>query len=312
MRLIRFFTQDQQIHLGIREGGEVLDVTLAARSFQNEEITSPLKFIQRGEEGIHELLQASRAARQEVKSGFFQPFSGMRLDAPLRDAPKLLALAGNFRRHVVESGFQDVEAEEIPLITPQVFCKPVTTCINAPGAPIPIRISNVFVDWEIELAVIIGRGGRDTSREEALDHVFGYSIINDISERKFNSRLSNRKVREADPFFDWLMGKWFDGFAPLGPELVTKDEIPDPHNLSIRLWVNDELMQDANTSQMIFSIPDTIHYVSSVMTLEPGDILAMGTPEGVGLARGVHLKPGDQIRGEIERLGALENHLVSV
>ncbi len=153
---------------------------------------------------------------------------------------------------------------------------------------------------EVELAVVIGRTARDVSTANAMDVVFGYTAINDISERKFNSRMTPRTVREFDPFFDWLMGKWFDGSAPLGPEIVTKDEIADPHDLRLRLWVNDELMQDGHTSQMIFRVPETIAYISSVVTLEPGDIIAMGTPEGVGAARGLSLKTGDRVRCEVE------------
>jgi 2-keto-4-pentenoate hydratase/2-oxohepta-3-ene-1,7-dioic acid hydratase in catechol pathway len=232
------------------------------------------------------------------------PSAGLRLDAPIREVPKLLALAGNYRKHIVESGFSADAAG--PIVTPQVFWKP-STAINAPGGTIPLRANNVFLDWEAELAVIIGRRAKDVPAAEAMACVFGYTVINDISERRFNSRLENRRVRENDPFFDWLMGKWFDGSAPLGPEIVTADEIADPHNLDVRLWVNGELMQDSNTRHMIFTIPETIAAVTAVLTLEPGDVMAMGTPEGVGHARGIALKPGDRIRAEIECIGVLEN-----
>lgn len=184
--------------------------------------------------------------------------------------------------------------------------KPPSTCITAPGEPIYIRSNNVFVDWEIDLAVIFDRRGRDIPREKTREYVFGYTALNDISERSFNSKAADRKVREFDPFFDWLMGKWFDGFCPLGPEVVTADEIPDPHALSIRLWVNDQLMQDANTAPISFGIPETIQFISPVLTLEPGDIIAMGTPAGVGKGRGINLKAGDIMRGEMEAIGTLE------
>jgi 2-keto-4-pentenoate hydratase/2-oxohepta-3-ene-1,7-dioic acid hydratase in catechol pathway len=281
MRILRFFSSDGSVHLGVREHNEVIDLG----------VKSPIDLM-RG---------AGPLDGPRLVAG------GLRLDAPIRDSRKLFALAGNYRKHIVESGFQDPTAEGV--LTPQVFWKPPTT-INSPGGAIPIRANNVFVDWEIELAVIVGQRAKDVPAGAGLDYVYGYTVMNDISERKFNARVENRKVREFDPFFDWLIGKWFDGHAPLGPEIITKDEIPDPHNLPIRLWVNGELMQDSNTSYMIFDIPQTIAYISSVVTLEPGDIIAMGTPEGVGFARGIALKPGDVLRGEIEGIGVLENTLV--
>jgi 2-keto-4-pentenoate hydratase/2-oxohepta-3-ene-1,7-dioic acid hydratase in catechol pathway len=174
---------------------------------------------------------------------------------------------------------------------------------------VALRSNNVFFDWEAELAVVIGRRAKDVPVSEAMSCVFGYTIINDLSERKFNAQIERRDLREFDPFFDWLMGKWFDGSAPLGPEIVTADEIEDPHNLSIRLWLNDEKMQDSNTGFMIFRIPETIAAISSVLTLEPGDVIAMGTSEGVGFARGRALRAGDHLRVEIEGLGALDTFI---
>jgi len=282
MRILRFYSADGTVHLGVHDSNQVIDLGCGSTI---------------------DLINGSAPLE-----GPRLPAAGLRLDAPLRDARKLFALAGNYRKHIVESGFKDPTLEGV--LTPQVFWKPPTT-INSPGGVIPIRPNNVFVDWEIELAVVIGKRAKSVPAAEAMDYVFGYTIINDISERKFNARVENRKVREFDPFFDWLIGKWFDGHAPLGPEIVTKDEISDPHKLDIRLWVNGELMQDSNTSYMIFDIPQTIAYISAVATLEPGDIIAMGTPEGVGFARGIALKPGDQLRGEIAGLGVLENTLAA-
>lgn len=278
MRLLRFFDEDGTVHLGARSGDTVLD--LGHRS--------PL----------------AAAGPEDFSGARRVPAAGLRLDAPIREVPKLLALAGNYRKHIEESGLARDAAG--PIMTPQVFWKP-STAINAPDGAIPLRPHNVFLDWEAELAVIIGRRAKDLSESDAMACVFGYTVINDISERRFNSRIEHRRLRESDRFFDWLMGKWFDGSAPLGPEIVTADEIPDPHNLDIRLWLNGELMQNSNTRHMIFNIPKTIAAITAVLTLEPGDIIAMGTPEGVGHARGVSLQPGDRIRTEIEGIGALEN-----
>ena len=279
MRLLRFFAGDGSLHLGVRDGDEVLD--LGHRS--------PLEV---------------RPPAQLPVSGRV-PAKGLRLDAPIREVPKLLALAGNYRKHIEESGFS---VPEQGVLTPQIFWKP-STAINAPGGSIALRENNVFLDWEVELAVVIGRRTSRVAAANAMGCVFGYTVVNDISERKFNSRLDNRNKREFDPFFDWLNGKWFDGSAPLGPAIVTADEIGDPHDLPIRLWLNGELMQDSNTRHMIFRIPETIAAASAVLTLEPGDVIAMGTPDGVGMARGRALRPGDHLRAEIEGIGALETRI---
>jgi 2-keto-4-pentenoate hydratase/2-oxohepta-3-ene-1,7-dioic acid hydratase in catechol pathway len=271
MRLLRFFANDGRVHLGVRRGDVVHDM------------------------GERSPLDAP--GESEIAAAPTMPASGLKLDAPLRDVRKLLALAGNYRKHIEEGGF--TAPAEQAIITPQVFWKPPTT-INAPGGTIAVRPANVFLDWEVELAVVMGKAGQ----------VFGYTVINDISERKFNARLENRNKREYDPFFDWLNGKWFDGSAPLGPEIVTADEIPDPYNLGIRLFLNGEMMQNSNTGYMIFRIPEVVAYLSSILTLEPGDVIAMGTPEGIGLARGRALRPGDVMRAEIDGIGALETTVV--
>ena len=229
----------------------------------------------------------------------------VRLLPPVPRPGKLLCLAGNYREHITESGF--VAPEQDDIITPQVFLKP-SSCLIADGAPIPITKNNVAVGWEVELAVVIGREGRDISRARALDYVFGYTVMNDVSERKLNSKIENRRKREFDVFFDWLGGKWFDGFAPCGPAIVTADEVPNPHALGIRLWVNGELRQESNTGAMLFDIPAQIEYISSITKLEPGDIIATGTPAGAGLGSGAKvLKDGDEVVCEIEGIGRLRN-----
>jgi 2-keto-4-pentenoate hydratase/2-oxohepta-3-ene-1,7-dioic acid hydratase in catechol pathway len=305
MRFVRFFHDSGEIRLGLRQEDTVLDLTAFACGKLDRQWSS-VTDLMNGELGLLRELIAGNPCESE----WVREIMSLKLDAPIRDIPKLLALAGNFRKHVLESGFRDVQKEEI--ITPQVFCKPPSTTINRPGGEIALYQSNVFLDWEVELAVVIGKRGRDIMPHEALSYVFGYTVINDISEREFNGGRSGRMVREFDPFFDWLIGKWFDGSAPLGPEIVTADEIEDPHRLNLRLTVNGEVMQSANTSEMIFDIPQAIAYVSSVVTIEPGDLIAMGTPDGVGRARGIRLKPGDRIRAEVEKIGVLENTVVSL
>lgn len=278
MRFVRFFSDDGTVHLGVRQNNQVHDL------------------------GHHSLFDPVTASMLEAAPSL--PLASLRLDAPIRQVPKLLALAGNYRKHIAESGF----TTDGTVWTPQIFWKP-TTSILEPGGSIALRPKNQFFDWEVELAVIIGKRARDLTKDNAMSVVFGYTVINDLSERKYNSELANRDKREFDPFFDWLMGKWFDGSAPMGPEIVTADEITDPHNLPIRLQLNGETMQDSNTSHMIFRIDETIAAISAVLTLEPGDVIAMGTPEGVGFARGRALRGGDHLRAEIEEIGILDTYI---
>ncbi len=279
MRLLRFFAADGGVHVGVRQGDLVRDL------------------------GVRETLDPVPAA--QLAAAPVLPLKGLRLDAPIRNVPKLLALAGNYKKHIAESGFSD---QKTNIWTPQIFWKPNTTILE-PGGSVALRTNNVFFDYEAELAVVIGKRAKDVAAKDAMACVFGYTIVNDLSERKFDSKLEGRDKREFDPFFDWLMGKWFDGSAPLGPEIVTADEIADPHALGIRLRLNGELMQDSNTSQMLFRIPETIAAISAVMTLEPGDVIATGTPEGVGMARGRALQAGDHLRAEIDGLGELDTYI---
>ena len=227
------------------------------------------------------------------------------LCAPVERPGKIICLAGNYRAHITESGY--VEPQQQAQFTQQLFLKPSTSLVGD-GGVIRLGRQNVKVGWETELAVVIGKSGKNISEEEAFDYVFGYTILNDISERGLNSRIENRHLREMDGFCDWLAGKWFDGFAPCGPWIVTKDEIADPHNLKIQFYLNSELRQFGTTREMIFSIPEQIAYISSIMTLEPGDIISTGTPAGAGLGdKATSLADGDELESSIEGIGTLMN-----
>jgi 2-keto-4-pentenoate hydratase/2-oxohepta-3-ene-1,7-dioic acid hydratase in catechol pathway len=229
----------------------------------------------------------------------------VRLGPPVPRPGKILCLAGNYREHIVESGFASVAEHDV--ITPQMFLKPAS-CLIGDGAAVPLSPASVRVGWEAELGVVIGRDARRVSRDAAMDYVFGYTIVNDLSERGLHSGLQGRRRRERDPFFDWLAGKWFDGFAPCGPWVVTADEIPDPHALTIRLSVNGEMRQQGHTSDMIFDIPALIAEASAIMTLEAGDIISTGTPAGAGIGTGESfLRPGDEVVCEIDRIGVLRS-----
>jgi 2-keto-4-pentenoate hydratase/2-oxohepta-3-ene-1,7-dioic acid hydratase in catechol pathway len=228
---------------------------------------------------------------------------GVRLNAPLPTPGKLICVASNYAAHIEESGRSaPVDRHNI---TPWLFLKPPTTIV-APGAAILVPRDGQAIDWEVELAAVIGKPGKHIPAQRALDHVFGYTIINDISERRFKAP-EGRPEREWDKFFDWLHGKWFDGFAPMGPWIVTADEIADPQALTLELRVNGRLRQRGSTAQMIYPVAELVAFASSIMTLMPGDVIATGTPQGVGAATGEFLRAGDVVECMVEGAGTLVN-----
>jgi 2-keto-4-pentenoate hydratase/2-oxohepta-3-ene-1,7-dioic acid hydratase in catechol pathway len=300
MRWLSFYTNGRSTPAAVAADGTIVDLGEAARLAGEAAPGDLLEVTQRPQDGerLQRLIDSapSQARRRRAE---------IQLGPPLSRPGKLLCLAGNYREHIVESGFAAVTEQDV--LTPQLFLKPAT-CLIGDGAEVALSPANVRVGWEVELAVVIGRTARDVRPEAAMDHVFGYTILNDLSERALNSRLQGRRLRERDPFFDWLAGKWFDGFAPCGPWIVTADEIPNPHALDIRLRVNGELRQQGSTADMIFDIPAVIAAASAIMTLEPGDIIATGTPAGAGLGTGESsLRAGDHVVCEIDRIGTLRS-----
>ena len=211
----------------------------------------------------------------------------IRFGAPIGRPSKIVCIGLNYSRHATESGMA-LPAE------PVVFFK-LTTAICGPNDPLIIPKNSVKTDWEVELAVVIGQKASYVSETEALDYVAGYVLHNDYSEREFQMERGGQ----------WVKGKSNDSFAPLGPFLVTADEIPNPHRLHLWLDVNGERMQDSNTSDLVFQIPFLVHYLSQFMTLLPGDVISTGTPAGVGLGFQPprYLKPGDVIELGVEGLG---------
>ncbi|MEL7498601.1 MAG: fumarylacetoacetate hydrolase family protein [Planctomycetota bacterium] len=216
------------------------------------------------------------------------------LRAPIRNCEKLICVGKNYADHAREMGG---EAPELPVI----FNK-FASAINDPGGDVIFPAISDQVDFEAELVVVIGKTGRFIPRDQAFEYVFGYCCGNDISARDW---------QKGRPGGQWLLGKTFDTFAPLGPMLVTRDEIPDPHNLSIELRLNGETMQSARTSDLIFPIDVLIEHVSRFFTLQPGDLIFTGTPAGVGAGRKppLFLKPGDQLEVQIDGLGILANQV---
>ncbi|MEX2643978.1 MAG: fumarylacetoacetate hydrolase family protein [Acetobacterales bacterium] len=218
------------------------------------------------------------------------PLDKVTLLAPVPRPPKITCVGLNYRDHALEGGNPIPEH-------PVLFSKYPVSVIG-PGETIRLPKVSTRVDYEGEFAVVIGKRAKHVAKADALDVVAGYTVMNDVSARDWQKRTSQ-----------WMVGKAFDTFAPMGPALVTKDEVPDPHALSIRTYVNGELRQDSNTRELIFGVDDLIAEISQIWTLEPGDVILTGTPSGVGAYWDPPklLKAGDRVRIEIEKVGVLEN-----
>jgi len=214
--------------------------------------------------------------------------------APVPRPSKIICIGLNYRDHAAESNMAIPER-------PVIFSK-FPTCVIAPGEPVVLPPTSQQVDYEAEMAVVIGRRAKNVKATRALDYVLGYTAFNDVSARDFQF---------ADG--QWQRGKSCDTFAPMGQAIVTTDTIPDPHKLSIKLVLNGQTMQDSNTDQLIFGVPEIIEFLTESITLEPGDVIATGTPPGVGFARKppVFLKPGDQMEVLIEKMGGLGTPVVA-
>lgn len=236
------------------------------------------------------------------------PTNSVRLLPPLPVPAKFFLLAGNYAEHIQEAGGK---AEEAARTFPYVFWKPPSTTLRGSGAEISLpSLSPDSIDWEVELGVIIGRTAKGVLADQALEYVAGYTVVNDISNRMFRPN-SKRRERSKDSFFDWLHGKWFDGFAPVGPCIISADDVTNPQFLNLKLKVNGVTHQDSNTDKMIFRVAEIIEFISSFVTLEPGDLIATGTPAGVGVLKGVFLSSGDEMEAEIEKIGILRTRLVN-
>lgn len=242
---------------------------------------------------LHEgLAPLARAAAGKPPRG--AKLGDVKLLAPVPRPGKVIGVGRNYGAHAKEGG---LEAQE----QPRLFTK-VPSSVIGPGAPVPKPAAVTKLDWEAELAVVIGRRMRDVPVAQALEYVAGYTALNDVSAREFQFDVKPPQTSFA---------KSMDGFCPMGPCLVTADEIGDPGNIDLKCWVNGALMQDGNTHDMIFNVPYILSYISRYMTLEPGDVIATGTPEGVGCFRKppIYLQAGDVVRIEIPKIGILENQI---
>jgi 2-keto-4-pentenoate hydratase/2-oxohepta-3-ene-1,7-dioic acid hydratase in catechol pathway len=218
------------------------------------------------------------------------PLSAVRLLAPMQRPPRIFAIGLNYHKHAAESNMQ---VQKVPT----VFMK-LSSTVLGPDAPIILPKLSTEPDYEAEFAVVIGKPGYQIPAASAMEYVFGYTILNDVSARDIQLSTSQ-----------WTLGKSFPTFTPIGPAITTADEVPDPHALRISLTIDNETLQDSNTSDLIFKVPALIAYLSSITPLEAGDIISTGTPEGVGLGRNPKrwLKPNEEVIVTIEKLGQLRN-----
>lgn len=275
MKLIRYGEAGKETP-GIQdENGRNLDCSLFGEDW-NEHF-----FASNGLERLKTWLKSNQQLLKEISAG-------SRIGSPIPRPSKIICVGLNYRKHAAEAG---MAVPEVPII----FMK-ATSSLCGPFDPIFIPKNSVKTDWEVELAVVIGRRAKYVSKDEALDYVAGYCVHNDVSERDFQLHHGGQ----------WVKGKSADHFAPLGPVLVTTDEITDPHNLRLWLKLNGKMLQDSNTSDLVFDIPTLVSHISQYMTLLPGDVISTGTPAGVGMGlkpEPKYLQPGDIVELGIEGLG---------
>ena len=295
MKLVRFSTQGQAPRLGALQGERIADLqaslaaTLARKGVvRAQEIAAALE-----PASTRQFLEGGAASREAV-AGITEwvtvDRAAARVHAPIADPGKFICIGLNYKDHAEEAG-QAIPKE------PPIFAKWANAIID-PGEPILRPRGSSQLDWEVELGVVIGRPARYVPREKALDYVWGYTIINDASARDFQMITSQ-----------WMAGKIFETAAPVGPYIADRSEVSDPHSLSLKTFVNGKQMQNGNTKTFIFDVNYVVSYLSNLMTLMPGDLIATGTPPGVGLGMKppVYLNAGDVVRMEITGLGTLEN-----
>src|SRR5882672_5134724 len=295
MKLVRFSTNGQHPRLGAIQGDRIADLqaSLAATLTRRGVVrageiaaalvpTSTRAFLEGG--------SAAEEAIAGIKEWVTVPAASARLHAPISDPGKFICIGLNYKDHAEEAN-QPIPKE------PPIFAKWSNAIID-PGEPILRPRGSKQLDWEVELGVVIGRPARYVAREQALDYVWGYTIINDASARDFQMVTSQ-----------WMAGKIFETAAPIGPYIADRTEVPDPHTLSLKTFVNGKQMQNGNTKTFIFDVRYLVSYLSNLITLMPGDVIATGTPPGVGLGMKppVYLNAGDVVRMEITGLGTLEN-----
>jgi 2-keto-4-pentenoate hydratase/2-oxohepta-3-ene-1,7-dioic acid hydratase in catechol pathway len=299
MRFVTFSTTPTgEPRLGLVQGDDVVDLVDGLRG----SVEVPVRLIDYVWAGpqLHDRVKSAVASVGAWPAGTVHPLASVTLHAPLRPG-KIIGVGLNYVEHVEESSRTLDTDKDLPT-RPVLFSKPGTAVVGPGQAILLNQAMTQQLDWECELAVVMGRVAKGVSEGDAYDYVFGYSITNDISAR--DQRRSGQ----------WFFSKGQDSYAPFGPMIVTTDEITDPHTLQLRLTVNGDQRQNGNSTHMLFKIPTLIADITSGVTLEPGDVIATGSPQGVGAAMDppTFLKPGDVVECTIERIGTLRNPVVAV
>jgi 2-keto-4-pentenoate hydratase/2-oxohepta-3-ene-1,7-dioic acid hydratase in catechol pathway len=280
MRLVTYRDRDRSKKPGLLLGEEIVDIS--------DRVADIRSLIEKGPDALSGLRTFQQGKTPRI------PLAAVELLAPLQNPPRIFCLGLAYRDHAIETH------QQIPKV-PTIFLK-LTSALTGPRSTVVLPKLTQQPDYEAEFAFVIGKGGKSISATAWEEHVFGYTIMNDVSARDVQMATSQ-----------WSLGKSFDTFAPLGPAIVTKDEVPDPHALDIRLTIGGEVLQHSNTRELIFRIPDLIAYLSAIAPLKAGDIVSTGTPAGVGLGRTPHrwLRPEETIVTEVESLWQLANPVIA-
>jgi len=302
MKLVTFTHKNSDPKLGIFNNDTVLDLEAFGHKHNEEFPTTMLELIDKGLEEVSRIAEIVKTSSENAIASASLPLNEIKLLAPIPKPRKnIIGIGLNYTEHVAESARTLDTSKELPQ-QPVIFSKPPTAVIGTGEAILHNTKLTQQLDWEVELAVIISKKGKYVAKENAMDYVFGYTVINDISARD---------CRRAG---QWIVSKGQDTFAPMGPILVTKDEIENPHNLNLSLTVNGVEKQNSNTKYMLFNIPDLIEDLSTVFTLEAGDIIATGTPAGVGAGRNPQewMWDGDVVEATVEGIGTLVNTIKKI
>lgn len=300
MKLVTYRINHAPSRLGFVEEEMIIDAAKLGHIKSSTLPDNMLDFIDLGIEGINQAVRLINTATKEELLDCSIPMANATLLAPIPKPRKnIFGIGLNYTEHVAESARTLDTSKDLPQ-EPVIFSKPPSAVTGTESDIIHNQKITKQLDYEVELAVIIGKGGKNIPKEQAMEHVYGYTVINDISARD---------CRRAG---QWIVSKGQDTFAPMGPVLVTRDEIADPHNLNLRLTVNGVEKQNSNTKFMLFNINDLIHDLSTVFTLDTGDIIATGTPAGVGAGRNPQefMWPGDVVEATVEGIGTLRNTIV--
>lgn len=283
MKLVTF-THDGSTRIGVVRGDSVVDLSAAAPELPTEMCA----FLAAGDAAQ----RSARAAAASAEAGL--PLADVRLESPILRPPKILAVGLNYADHIAETGMETPKH-------PMIFNKQ-STAAHPTGVPFHLPRASDKLDYEGELGIVIGKFCRHVPRERAHEVIAGYTVVNDVSVRDWQMRVPTM-----------TMGKSFDTHCPMGPWIVTGDELPDPHGLELKTWVNGELRQHSNTKHLIFDCFDLVEHLSTAFTLEPGDVIPTGTPSGVGIGSNprTYLAAGDAVRIEIDGIGEIENTVVA-